>query len=245
MKVIIIDDEPIAQQILEKFCNKVPYLEIVGIRDNAITAIQAIQELQPDLIFLDIQMPEMSGLEMLRILQKQNTMVVLTTAFHEHALESYELDVVDYLLKPISFDRFLKAVSKADKLLKMQNAQPDQISFTRMNNGGMKTYVWANEGRKKVQICIEDIIMVNALKDYMELILPNNDRVILNITMSKLEQHLLPPIFLRVNRSCIVRQSAIKNIQDMHIETTLPTNKRISIGPTYWENMQKHLINLF
>lgn len=245
MKVIIIDDEPIAQQILEKFSKKIPYLEIVGICDNAIIAIQTIQELQPDLIFLDIQMPEMSGLEMLRILQKQKLMVILTTAFHEHALESYELDVVDYLLKPISFERFLKAVSKADNLYKMQNIQHDQVPFTKIQNGGMKTYVWANEGRKKVQICIEDIIIVNALKDYMELLLPDNGKVILNITMSKLEQYLLPPLFLRVNRSCIVRQSAIKNIQDMHIETTLPMAKRISIGPTYWENMQKHLINLF
>ncbi len=245
MKVIIIDDEPIAQEILEKLSKKIPYLEIVGICDNAITAIQAIQEQQPDLIFLDIQMPEMSGLEMLRILRKQKLMVILTTAFHEHALESYELDVVDYLLKPISFERFLKAVSKADSLYKMQNTQHSQAPVTKMQNEGMKTYVWANEGRKKVQICIEDIIIVNALKDYMELILPDNGKVILNITMSKLEQYLLPPLFLRVNRSCIVRQSAIKNIQDMQIETTLPMAKKISIGPTYWDNMQKHLINFF
>ncbi len=245
MKVIIIDDEPIAQQILESFSKKVPYLEIVSICDNAIGATQAIQQLQPDLIFLDIQMPEMSGLEMLRISQKQNLMVILTTAFHEHALESYELDVVDYLLKPFSFERFLKAVIKANNLYKMQNLQYDRGPFTKMQNGGMKTYVWANEGRKKVQICIEDIIIVHALKDYMELLLHDNGKVILNITMSKLEQYLSPPFFLRVNRSCIIRQSVIKNIQDMHIETTLPMAKRISIGPTYWEDMQKHLIDLF
>jgi len=245
MKVIIIDDEPIAQEILEKLSKKIPYLEIVGICDNAITAIQAIQEEQPDLIFLDIQMPELSGLEMLRILKKQKLMVILTTAFHEHALESYELDVVDYLLKPISFERFLKAVSKANNLYKMQNLQHSPVPFTKMQDGGIKTYVWANEGRKKVQICIEDIIIVHALKDYMELLLPDNGKVILNITMSKLEQYLSPPLFLRVNRSCIIRKNVIKNIQDMHIETTLPMAKRISIGPTYWEEMQKYLTELF
>jgi DNA-binding LytR/AlgR family response regulator len=176
MKVIIIDDEPIAQQILEKLSKKVPYLEIVAICDNAIIAIQAIQDLQPDLIFLDIQMPEMTGLEMLRILQKQKLMVILTTAFHEHALESYEFDVVEYLLKPISFERFLKAVCKADNLYKMQNVQHSQLPFTETHNGGMKTYVWANEGRKKVQICIEDIVVVNALKDYMELLFADNGK---------------------------------------------------------------------
>lgn len=245
MKVVIIDDEPIAQQILETFSKKVPYLEVVGICDNAIEAIQVIQEKRPNLIFLDIQMPEMSGIEMLRILQKQNMMVILTTAFHEHAVESYELDVVDYLLKPISFERFLKSALKANNLYKMQGLQQDHIPFTKMQNGEMKTYVWASEGRKKVQICIEDIIIVHALKDYMELLLPDNGKVILNITMSKLEKYLTPPLFLRVNRSCIIRKNVIKNIQDMHIETTLPMTKRISIGPTYWEEMQKYITELF
>jgi len=244
MRVIIIDDEPIAQQILENFSKRIPYLEIIAICDNAIQAIQAIQDLQPNLIFLDIQMPEMSGLEMLRIVQKQNIMVILTTAFHEHALESYEFDVVDYLLKPISFERFLKAVVKADHLYKLENTPQERFPVTKMQNGEKRTYVWANEGRKKVQICIEDIIMVNALKDYMELILPDNGKVILNITMAKLENYLSPPLFLRVNRSCIVRKNVIKNIQDMHIETTLPMAKRISIGPTYWEEMQKYLTEL-
>lgn len=245
MNAIIIDDEPIAQQILETFSKKIPYLEIIGVCDNAIEAIQAIQETQPNLVFLDIQMPEMSGIEMLRILQKRDLIVILTTAFHEHALESYELDVVDYLLKPISFERFLKAVVKANNLYKMQCLQHDQVSFTKTQNGEMKTYVWAHEGRKKVQICIEDIIIVHALKDYMELLLPDNGKVILNITMSKLEKYLFPPLFLRVNRSCIIRKNAIKNIQDMHIETTLPMAKRISIGPTYWEEMQKYITELF
>lgn len=244
MKVIIIDDEPIAQQILENFSKRIPSLEIIAICDNAVVAIQVIQELQPQLILLDIQMPEMSGLEMLRILQKQNVMVILTTAFHEHALESYEFDVVDYLLKPISFERFLKAITKANNLYKMQSSPHDQFPFTKTQNGERRTYVWANEGRKKVQICIEDIIIVNALRDYMELLLPDNGKVILNITMAKLEKYLTPPLFLRVNRSCIIRKNVIKNIQDMHIETTLPMAKRISIGPTYWAEMQKYLTEL-
>jgi DNA-binding LytR/AlgR family response regulator len=242
MKVLIVDDEPIAQQIVEKLSMKVPYLKIVGICDNAVAALESIQETQPDLIFLDIQMPEMTGVEMLRMLRQKNSLVIFTTAFHEYALESYELDVVDYLLKPIAFERFLKAVTKANELFKLRQTQPPAIAADK--NSGTKTYVWAKEGRKRVQICLEDIIMVQALKDYMELRLTTG-KVILNVTMNKIEELLPPPFFLRVNRSCIVRKSAIKYIQDMHIEVNLPSVKRIPIGPTYWEEVKKHIVELF
>ena len=240
MKVLIVDDEPIAQQILENLSRKVSYLNIVGICDNAIVALETIQEMHPDLIFLDIQMPEMTGLEMLRILRQRNILVIFTTAFHEYALESYELDVIDYLLKPVAFERFLKAVTKANELFKLKQMQQSSIGAPKET----KNYVWAKEGRKRVQICIEDIILVQALKDYMELQLPTG-KVILNITMNKIEELLPPPSFLRVNRSCIVRKSAIKYIQDMHIEINLPTVKRIPIGPTYWEDVKKHIVELF
>jgi len=244
MKVIIIDDEPIAQDILKKFSQKIPYLNVVRICDNAIAALQAIQDIQPDLIFLDIQMPEMTGLEMLRISNQKNTLVIFTTAYHDYALESYEMDVVDYLLKPIAFERFLKAVTKANELFKLRHAQVSQVSIEKTHNGEVKTYVWAKEGRKKVQICIEDIIMVQALKDYMELQLPTG-KVILNVTMNKIEELLSPPFFLRVNRSCIIRKNAIKSIQDMHVELTLPLAKKIPIGPSYWEDIKKHIVELF
>lgn len=243
MKVLIVDDEPIAQQILESFSRKVPYLEVVATCDNAIAALQAIQELQPDLIFLDIQMPEMSGLEMLRMLNQRKIITILTTAFHEHALESYELDVMDYLLKPIAFDRFLKAVTKANEFYKLRNAS-NETAMAKRPSGETKTYVWAKEGRKKVQICIEDIVMVQAMKDYMELLLPTG-KVIVNVTMAKMEEYLPAPFFLRINRSCIIRKNAIRSIQDMHIETILPLAKRIPIGPTYWEEVKKHMIELF
>jgi len=242
MKVLIVDDEPIAQQILENLSRKVSYLSIVGICDNAIMALESIQETQPDLIFLDIQMPEMTGLEMLRILRQRNILVIFTTAYHEYALESYELDAVDYLLKPVAFERFLKAVTKANELFKLKQIQHSSVAVPK--SGETKNYVWAKEGRKRVQICIEDIILVQALKDYMELQLPTG-KVILNITMNKIEELLPPPFFLRVNRSCIVRKSAIKYIQDMHIEINLPTIKRIPIGPTYWEDVKKHIVELF
>ncbi len=244
MKVIIVDDEPIAQDILRKFSQKVPYLEVVDICDNAITALQSIEEKQPDLIFLDIQMPEMTGLEMLRILRKKNILVIFTTAFHEYALDGYELDIVDYLLKPIGFDRFLRAVAKAKELFQFRQPVTPAVTQVKPQVGETKTYVWAKEGRKKVQICIEDIIIVQALRDYMELQLPTG-KVILNITMNKIEELLPPPYFLRVNRSCIVRKSAIKSIQDMYIETILPSAKQIPIGPTYWEEVKKHIVELF
>lgn len=244
MKALIVDDEPIAQDILKKFSQKVPYLDLVGICDDAIAALQAVQEQQPDLIFLDIQMPEMTGVEMLRILRQKDIQIIFTTAYHEYALEGYELDVVDYLLKPIGFERFLKAVTKAHELFKLRQGQLQQVHPAKSPGGETKTYVWAKEGRKRVQICLEDIILVQAMRDYMELQMPNG-KVILNVTMAKMEELLPPPFFLRVNRSCIVRKTAIKSIQDMYIETILPTAKKIPIGPTYWDEVKKYIVELF
>lgn len=238
MKVLIVDDEPIAQEILEKFCAKLPQLQLVGSCDNAIAALQAIQDHQPDLLFLDIQMPEMTGLELIRVLGQQRVMVIFTTAFHEHALESYELDAVDYLLKPIAFDRFVKAVAKASELMKLrQAAAPGQPAATR-------TYVWAKEGRKKIQLCIEDIIVVQALRDYMEIYLPTG-KVLVNITMNKMEELLPAAQFLRINRSCIVRKHAIQSIQDMHVYLQIPGLERMPIGPTYWEAVKQQTTEIF
>jgi len=242
MKVLIVDDEPIAQQILVNLSGKVSYLNIVGISDNAIVALESIREMQPDLIFLDIQMPEMTGLELLRMLRQKDILVIFTTAFHEYALDSYDLDAVDYLLKPVAFERFLKAVTKANELFKLR--QLPHLPASTPEYSDTKNYVWVKEGSKRVQVCIEDIVLVRALKDYMELQLPTG-KVILNITMNKIEELLPPPFFLRVNRSCIVRKSAIKYIQDKHIEVTLPAVKKIPIGPTYWEDIKKHIGELF
>ncbi|TDS14855.1 LytR/AlgR family response regulator transcription factor [Sphingobacterium paludis] len=240
MNVLIVDDEPIAQEILKKLAARVSFIEVIGCCDNAISALEFINTANPDLIFLDIQMPEMTGVEMLSMMERRGAQVIFTTAYPEYAIDGYALDATDYLLKPIPFDRFLKAVNKAHIRFKNSqqfNTKPDQAHVD-MDS------IWVKEGKRLVQIYLKDIVMVKAMADYMEFVMLDS-RVIVHVTMSKLEELLPTPTFLRVNRSCIVKLSAIRSIQDLQIETILPKEPRISIGATYWDSVKSHFKELF
>ena len=238
MKVIIVDDEPIAQEIIQKLSAKVPFLEVIGTYDDAFSALEAINVLQPDLIFLDIQMPEMTGVEMLRVLQRNQAQVIFTTAYPEYALDGFELNVTDYLLKPIPFDRFLKAVNKAHLWYKKNLG-----AIEARDEDGIRAdmeFVWVKEGKKLVQIRLSDIVYIKAMADYMKFILFEG-YVMVHVTMAKLENLLPSPDFIRVNRSTIVRQGAIRSIEDLQIETILTAENRISISSSYWDVMKKSI----
>lgn len=240
MKILIVDDEPIAQKVILKLAEKIPYLKVIGSCDDAFSALESINNQQPDLIFLDIQMPGMTGVEMLRVVQRNNTQVIFTTAYPEYALEGFDLNVTDYLLKPIPFERFLQAVNKAH--LRYLKNQQELLNDDLIRSD--QEYIWVKEGKKLVQIRLLDIVIVSALADYMEFIMPEG-KVIVHVTMAKLEKLLPSPTFIRVNRSTIVRQGAIRSIEDLHIETILPHLNRIAIGPTYWESVKEQIKEMF
>jgi len=246
LTVIIVDDEPIAQDIIETFVGMVPYLKLLKKCDNAIEALQEIQNLQPDIIFLDVQMPKMTGLEMLKVMRNNKTQIILTTAFPNFALEGFNLDVSDYLLKPISFERFFKAVNKVAELCRLNKlSEAERISGEPGATGGLdqvKNSIWIKQDKKLVHVHLEDIIMVKAMKDYMQVFLPDK-KVIAHITMSRLQEILCPPIFLRVNRSCIVRKTAIKSINGNIIETGL--DEEIVMGVTYRDVIKSEIKELF
>jgi two-component system LytT family response regulator len=245
LTVIIVDDEPIAQDIIETFVGMVPYLKLLKKCDNAINALHEIQELKPDLIFLDIQMPKMTGLEMLKVIRNNMSQVILTTAHPDFAIEGFNLDVIDYLLKPISFERFFKAVNKASELLRLNRlgekemTRPEEVKAP---PASVKNSMWIKQDKKLVHVCLEDIILVKAMKDYMQVFLPDK-RVIAHITMGRLEEILCPPDFLRVNRSCIVRKTAIKAINGNIIETN--TDEEIIMGITYRDSIREEIKELF
>ena len=243
MKVIIVDDEPIAQEIIQKLSAKIPFLDVIGTYDDGFSALEAINALQPDLIFLDIQMPEMTGVEMLRVLQRNQAQVIFTTAYPEYALDGFELNVTDYLLKPIPFDRFLKAVNKAHIWYNKNQENPENESNREQIHADTK-YIWVKEGKKLVQIQLTDIVFVKAMADYMKFVMPE-DHVMVHITMGKLETLLPSPDFLRVNRSTIIRQGAIRSIEDLQIETILPMEERIPISSAYWEQIKPHIKEAF
>ena len=199
---IIVDDEPLAVRLLESYVEKTPDLELMASFTDSINAINAIKTQKPDLIFLDIQMPNIDGMELAHSLPEE-TRVIFTTAFKEYAFESYEVNALDFLLKPIRYNKFLAAVEKARKLHQQPSApQPQQPNtiFIRVDNE------WRN-------VTIDQITYVNGMKDYVMFYLDNEPKpLVTHLTMKAVEEMLPKEKFLRVHRSYIVAVDKIQKV---------------------------------
>ncbi|WP_312330135.1 response regulator transcription factor [Sphingobacterium sp.] len=235
MNVWIVDDEPIAHKILMKYLEKVPSLTYLGSSYNGVDGIEALNSNRVDIVLLDIEMPEISGFDFLNALNDDRIAVIFTTAYSDYAIKSYDYAVIDYLLKPISFERFLKAINKAIHKIKLTNSD---IQWNE------EDIIWVKEGKKMLQISKKKIVVVRAMKDYMEVFLLDGKKVIIHITMSRLEQILNSKCFIRVSRSHIVRKEAIISIQDQHIEVEGFQEGRISVGGTYWDLLKRDIKNV-
>lgn len=234
---LIIDDEPLARELLKKFVVRVPTLICLGECNNAIEAVTVIQNQRPDVIFLDINMPEMTGIELLKSFTAIRPQIVVTTAYPNYALDGFEYDVTDYLLKPIPFDRFLKALNRVrDRMITgktIENA-PSDITVTTSGDKDrprlVNKFLWVKEDKKMINVNTDDILYVEGMKDYVKIFL-SNKMVVTHITMSRMEQ-LLPDLdFIRVNRSYIVRRSAIVAVNGNTIE--MVNKKEVPIGINY------------
>lgn len=227
-KVIIVDDEPLALDILEAFIEKMPNLELVARCENAFEANNALNSHDIDLMFLDIQMPQISGVEFLKSLQNPPA-VIFTTAFSDYALDGFELNIVDYLLKPISLDRFMKAVNKAN----------DRISQGTKSNSEIDDddYFFVKADKKLVKIAFDDILYIEGLKDYV-IIKQETGRVITLQTMKSLESKLPSQLFKRVHRSYIVNTTKIKALDGNSLEIIEKGKvKIIPIGKNYRDDL--------
>jgi len=198
IRCIAIDDENLALDLLEDNISKIPFMELAGRFTNAFEALKLMNEQPVDLLFLDIQMPDISGIQFLKSLQ-QKPVVIFTTAFSKYALEGFELDVIDYLLKPYSFERFLKSVNKAHEYLELQVKAKD----TRKGAALGSHYLFVRADYKLVKIDLQDILYVEGLKDYVKIYC--GDRPILTqMSMKAIEEKLPTNDFIRVHRSFIV-----------------------------------------
>jgi DNA-binding LytR/AlgR family response regulator len=225
MNVILVDDEPLAQEVVETHISKFPNLKLLAKCNNAVEALQALKEHDVDLMFLDIQMPQISGIDFLKTLPAAPK-VILTTAFSEYALDGYDLNVVDYLLKPISFDRFAKAVNKA---ISQDAPQPEAVPSSKEN----ADYIFVKADKKLIKIHFNDIFYIEGLKDYVILHTPTG-RVVTLQTMKSLETKLPQDLFMRIHRSYIVNLSNITVIEG----NTVQINKKIiPIGKNYKETL--------
>lgn len=216
MRCIAIDDEPLALDLLEDNIRQVPYLELVGRCRNAFEAIQLIQKeksesRQIDLLFLDIQMPGITGVQFLKSLVT-NPMVIFITAYEQYALEGFELNVIDYLLKPVSFERFLKACNRAHELYQLKNVP--QVAPT----VNLEEHFFVNAEYSLVKIRYNDILYIEGLKDYIKIYLSTQSRpVITRMTMKGIEEKLSSLPFMRVHKSFIVSLNKIESIRNLKI----------------------------
>lgn len=230
MTCAIIDDEPLAAELLASYAKKTTFLELVGTYNNAIDAMRVIRTTPVDLLFLDIQMPELSGLEFATILSPK-TMIVFTTAFDRYAVESYKVNAVDYLLKPISYESFLHAANKALQLAETQNKQ------TRTKQGDRFFYVKSEY--KLIRIMMDNILYIEGLKDYVKIRLSSTQKsVSCLMNMKTLEDYLPHPEFLRVHRSYIVNMKKVEAIDHLRIvfgDTLIP------ISDSYKDNVIQYL----
>jgi len=226
IRCLVIDDEPLAREILKQHIAGVEALELAGTCGNAVEAISFLKEHPIDLLFLDIQMPQLLGTNFVRTL-KNAPKVIFTTAFRKYAVEGFELDAVDYILKPISFERFLKAVNK---VLQM-NFGTEQVSQAIKENQpeSANSFLYFRVDRKMVKIFFRDILFIEALKDYIKIVTPLKT-IVTKYVLSTLEEMLPTSDFLRIHKSYII---AINNIESYNAETIQIAKHELPIGRLY------------
>jgi DNA-binding LytR/AlgR family response regulator len=228
---VIVDDEPIAREIVSSFVKKVHDLELVKICKNASEALTVLNNEKIDLLFLDINMPEISGLSLAKSI-RSNTKVIFTTAYREYAIEGFDLQAVDYLLKPISFDRFLKAVQKYFELHTIaENIESKTPEETALN------YFFVRSDRKMVKVKFEDILYVESLSDYVKIHLIEGN-VVIRETISNVESKLPSSQFLRIHRSFIVGFNKITSYTNEFVELN---KKALPISRSYKDSVLEKL----
>ncbi len=227
MKCVIIDDEPLAVELLQDFVKKVEALELINTFNNAIDAVSFINQNNVDLIFLDIQMPHFSGIDFLNTIEKK-PLVIFTTAYSDYAVEGFNLGAVDYLVKPIPFHRFLKAVVRAQQIF--LPTAPQTISENANAPEIDQDFMFVRAEYENVKLNFADILFIEGLKDYVKIYTTDNKFTLTLISLIKLENLLSSKGFARIHRSYIINIKHVKSIQKNKV---LISDKRIPISESY------------
>ncbi|MBS0032025.1 LytR/AlgR family response regulator transcription factor [Chitinophaga sp. 22321] len=230
MRCIAIDDEQLVRELLEDSIRQVPFLQLVKTCRNAIEALEVLQQEQIDLIFLDIQMPKLNGIQLLQSLQ-QPPMVILVTAYEQYALDGFNLQVVDYLLKPFSFERFLKACNRASELFRLKQGAAAPAD--------MQHSFFVHVEYTQVKIITANITYIEALKDYVKIHLTHTSKPILTrMTMKAMEEKLPAAAFIRTHKSYLV---AVQKITTIKRDLVCIGDIEIPVSEFYKENVNKLL----
>ncbi|HEY4194506.1 MAG TPA: LytTR family DNA-binding domain-containing protein [Mucilaginibacter sp.] len=236
LNCIAVDDEPLALGLVCKFIEQTPFLNLVGRYSGAVDALKAIHQQKLDLIFLDIQMPDLNGIELARVLGKGADVprVVFTTAYNQFALEGYKVDALDYLLKPFNYEEFLRAAQKALNYYELVN-RPNTVAPTPIlaEERADENYLFLKVEYQLVRIALDDILYIEGLKDYVKVHLKNVDKATLSLTSLKaLEEKLPSKRFMRVHRSFIV---SLDKVTSMTKNSVQIGKMMIAVGDQYKE----------
>lgn len=229
LKCIAVDDEPLALKLVQTFIDQTPFLELTASCDNAVEAMELIREKQPDVVFLDINMPNLTGMELARLLQEQpGTLpkIIFTTAYNHYAIEGYKVNAVDYLLKPFSYEEFLRAVNKV--LLQTTEASNQSQSITADDE-----FIFLKVEYQWVRISLKDILYIESLKDYVKVHLDDSQKTVLSlISLKALEEKLPSAKFMRIHRSFIV---CLDKINAISKNSVFIGKTEITVGEQYKE----------
>lgn len=235
LKCIVIDDEPLAARLIGSYIERTPFMELVGVFGSAQEAIKTLLEERIDVAFLDIQMPQLTGLEMAKIVP-EGCEIVFTTAYEKHAVESYKANALDYLLKPVSYDDFLRAANKALRQVELKHR-------LRTFDSDAEAIIVKSD-YKLVQIPLTKILYIEGLKDYVKIFVENEQKCVMTlVSMKHLEKNLPNTMFMRIHRSYIVNLAKINRIERLHVvigDATLPISE--SYRPSIAEYVNTHAI---
>ena len=227
LKCLIVEDEPLAAEVLTDYISQVPFLATAGHCTDALKALDFLRNQMVDVMFLDLHLPGVKGFEFLKTLTNR-PQVIITTAYHQYALDGYEHDVVDYLVKPIEFSRFLSAVNK------LSTKKEEEKN---LNRESLRPYLFVYADKKQVKIFPDEIIYVESEKDYLKIVLKEKS-IVIRQTMREFEKQLLSNSFIRIHRSFLVNSNAITAYDSMHVEAG---GKPIPIGRQYRDDVLNKL----
>lgn len=232
IKCIIIDDEPLAIKVIENHLQEFQNFEIVGTFNNPIAALPLLEEHNIDAVFLDINMSKMNGLEFIKTVELKSN-IVITTAYREYAVESFDLDVLDYLVKPIPFNRFLKAVNKITQKIAIQRGANQE------NTNETDSFIFLKVDKKLVKIPFDEIYYIESLKDYIK-VFTTTDNYLVHKSLTSITEELPSSQFLRIHRSFTISTDKVKSVEGNSVEIN---NKRIPIGRKYLNVAKQTIFN--
>lgn len=233
LKCLIVEDEPIAQDILKSYIDKTDFLEVTAQLNNALEAFNFVQNNPTNLLFLDIKMPQMSGLELLKALTIKPK-VIITSAYRDFAMDAFDLDVVDYLLKPFSFERFLKSISK----VMHENSGTLAPTPVSKNLSKEKSFIFVKGNKQLQKIYLEEIVYIESQRDYLKFTMDDGQEVITRQTIGYYEQFLPGQSFIRIHRSYIV---AIDKIKTAEVSRLCVGTQYLPIGRNYKQHVFDYL----